>query len=161
MSFYFTEPVGERAQRIACLLWPDLRPTMSGGVDDKSGTDAKDALGSRWQIKGDIRIFETGNVYREFYEKTKGRHEQKWRSSPHVCDGYIFVTCGIALKVPIDAMAELELGQPLRQISPTSIGVMVSIAFFGSYLRWHDFWPPTDHQERLDHWAWYFRRPAS
>lgn len=161
MSFYFSEPVGARAERIACLLWPDLVPTMSGGLEDKRGTDAKDALGRRWQIKGDVRIFETGNVYRELYEKTKGRTDQKWRNSPHHCDGYIFVTCGIAIKVPLDIMAELEIGQPLKLINPTSIGVMVSITFFGPYLVWHDQWPPSDHLERLEHWAWYFRQPAA
>ena len=122
---------------IALSLWPHIKVTPEGGREDKAGTDGY-GFGlfgeERVQIKYDETIAKTGNVYHEIYEKTKGRPDQPWRVSPHYASWYIFATLTHAWLVPVDVLARLEAGKQLRQISPSSMGFLVSeqaLAVFG------------------------------
>ena len=157
-----TTEVGSIGERIAASLW---RLQKAPEAADRAGVDfwCMDT-GKRVQVKTDTEICFTGNLYLEIFEKTKGRPDQKWRLSPHDCDEYIFVTHGYAVRVPVWMIASVCMGQNigplhLREINPTSIGVLLSVALFErADWRDHDLWPAngSDRSRRVLHW--YFRR---
>lgn len=123
--------IGHQASIVAKKLWPELVFYCKGSAKDRSGTDAV-LNRHNVQIKGDIRIIQSGNIYHEVYEKTKGRPEQEWRHSPNNADLYIFVTwdssSSIAYMITIDMLAIAEQNLPLRQISNTSIGFLIPLS---------------------------------
>ncbi len=124
---------GELGEKIVKELWPDLKLTESGGVDDKNGIDGF-LNGKKIQIKYDATIARTGNIYIELYEKTINRAYQEWRTSKVNADSYIFVTIGNAYLITVNALAEavktLSLSGELkcRAISDTSIGFLIPIS---------------------------------
>jgi len=126
-SLVETDRAGRRGVAIARYCWPHLKLTVSGGAEDKKGTDGY-GFGlfgeDRVQIKFDGRIAESGNIYHEVYEKTRGRPDQQWRASPHQAKWYIFTTVGHAWLAPTDALAQIENGLRLTRISDTSMGFL-------------------------------------
>lgn len=133
-----TKPVfkNDRGVEIAKRLWPNLIFEPSGGFYDQYGIDAH-LEGETVQIKYDSRIASSENVYHEYYEKSAGHPEQRWRKSPGKADNYLFTTetptAIIGYLVPIDVLAEAETGQALRKINPnhgdaTSIGIILPLA---------------------------------
>ncbi len=121
-----TLDIGELAPVVAKKLWPLLRLVQSGSAVDKNGTDAW-LKGKRVQIKGDLEIERTQNLYHEIYEKTKGQEDQKWRHSPSNAFYYIFVTSSFAVLTTIHALAEIETGMQLKRINATSIGFLIPL----------------------------------
>lgn len=109
---------------------------VEGGVEDRAGTDGW-SFGlfgeDRVQIKFDKTIATSGNVYHEVYEKTKGRPDQQWRSSPHNAKWYVFATVGHAWRVPTDVLAQLEAGKQMVAISDTSIGFLLPESWLEAY----------------------------
>ena len=110
--------------------------TVSGGTEDKKGTDGY-GFGlfgeDRVQIKYDQRIAASGNIYHELYEKTKGNPSQLWRASPHAAKWYIFTTVGLAWLVATDVLAQAEKGRQMIQISDTSMGFLIPLAAIEKY----------------------------
>ena len=136
--------VGRRAVYIAKKLWPSLRFLEEGSERDRGGSDMvlknSDAT---VQVKGDHRIAESGNLYVEVYEKTKGKDSQKWRHSPIAPNvmAYIFITDGIAVWVSVDVLARASVGRSLTQISATSIGILLSLATVEpKVVKTHNLW---------------------
>lgn len=122
---------GELGHRLAKQLWPRLILTESGGREDKHGTDGW-LNGCRVQIKYDSTIANTGNLYIEHYEKTEGKAEQLWRPSPMNAHKYIFVTeypeqIVRGYLIGINQIAQLSINRQLRQIRPTSIGILIPL----------------------------------
>lgn len=132
--------IADMAVRIAQAVFPTLK--IMGQTKDRQGIDAM-LQGLTVQIKGDQTIAKTGNLYHEYYEKTKHNPEQPWRRSPAPVDHFIFVTEYLLVSLPIQVMAELEIGLPLRQINPTSIGTLIPLSRVGAqYQSRHVLWRP-------------------
>lgn len=116
---------GKFGEEKAAELWPDLRLTENGSIDDRNGIDGY-LNGKRVQIKFDRRISKTENIYREVWEKSYP--EQKWRHSKVNADIYIFVTTDKAILIPVDELAKAERNLELIQISATSMGFLIPIS---------------------------------
>ena len=122
---------GKYGEYIAKQLWPSLE-LMTEGERNRTGVDAIDD-GIELQIKYDSAISRTNNIYHEIWEKTKGKPEQQWRSSPHKVDGFIFITEGFAIRISSNELALAEIGLPLIKISETSIGFLIPIKTLSNY----------------------------
>ena len=122
---------GQRGVTIARFLWPHLKLVEQGGDEDRRGTDGY-GFGlfgeEKVQIKFDARIAQSGNVYHEIWEKTKGRPDQGWRPSPHDARWFIFVTEGNAWLISTDTLARVEIGLRLTKISETSAGFLIPLS---------------------------------
>lgn len=111
-------------------FWPKMQFTEEGSRDDRVGIDGY-LNGQAVQIKYDGKIVQTGNIYDEIWEKTKGNIRQKWRRSPSIGVWRIHVTGNSlryeAYKILSDSLAEAEEGRILTKINPTSKGFLIPI----------------------------------
>ena len=82
--------------------------------------------GSTFQLKTDVEIARTGNLYYEVQEKDKGRPEQPWRRSPGAAMLYIFISRSLALLVPKTMLLAGAKGVPFEP-NPTSRGYLIPI----------------------------------
>ena len=122
-----TSVEAQRGIEVAISLWPGIKLMPSGSyADRKLGIDGYED-GKTLQVKYDIRMAETNNLYHEVYEKTKGQPWQPWRHSPGLVDEYIIITEGFGVRIPVAILAELEKGKPLCQIRDTSMGFLVPL----------------------------------
>ena len=132
--------VGRRAILIAAKLWPGIRLAEEGSETDRDGTDG-DYRGTRVQVKGDVKIASSKNLYVEFYEKTARKPMQRWRHSAVSADASIFVTVGFAVWVTTNDIAEISIGRPLMQINATSIGLLIPMSDIANKtVKRHDLW---------------------
>lgn len=115
---------GRRGEDLAKWVWPSLRFVRLASAEDRRGIDAYEE-NIPTQVKYDVRISESDQIYHELYEKTKGHPEQCWRPSPHQAQQFIFVTEGWAARIPVDVLAQLVVRKQVTQISGTSIGVLI------------------------------------
>ena len=109
------------------MLWP-LRWAETGGKEDRGGVDGW--LGDTpVQLKTDTEIARSGKLYFEILEKTKGQPGQHWRPSP-VAPGatYIFISQGLALRIPSRAYIQAKQGRSMSEVNETSQGYLIPIA---------------------------------
>ena len=118
------DAIGRKA---AGSLWP-IRWAEQGGSDDRKGIDGW--LGdSAVQLKTDTEIARSGKLYFEIHEKTKGQPEQHWRPSPSVPGTtYIFISLGLALRIPWSAYIQARQGRSMSEVNETSQGYLIPIA---------------------------------
>ena len=121
-----TMPKGNMGVAIVSHLWGFRFKKVSSFEVDKNGTDGY-FDGKPVQIKYDEAIANTGNIYHEIWEKTKGKNEQYWRHSPSRAYAYFFVTLNQAIYVPCNELAEAEKGKKLAMISTTSMGFLIKL----------------------------------
>ena len=115
---------GRIGERIAKNLWPDLLMESTGGARDQAGTDAT-LYGQKVQIKHDIKIAVSGNLYVEHFEKTT--EDQQWRPSPSDAQWYIFVTINRAYLVKTSEIKKASEGKTVTEIKSTSRGILIPI----------------------------------
>ena len=126
------DALGLKAEKICLEIWGDeFIRNESGNWLDLHGLDG-------WlrhvpvQIKGDRTLAKTKNFYKEHYKKTyettKDTSLDDWRITPCYAMNLIFVTAYKAYVVSIDAFARGAIGRQVRQIKPTSIGVLVPMS---------------------------------
>ena len=125
-----TNQVDAIGQRAAGTLWP-LRWAEPGAKDDRKGVDG-------WmgdtpvQLKTDTEIARSGRLYFEIHEKTKGQPGQPWRPSPVVPGTtYIFISLGLALRIPWAAYLQAKQGRSISQVNETSQGYLIPIPSLG------------------------------
>lgn len=107
---------------------------------DKNGIDGFWAKERTIQIKTDLKIIETGNIYKEVYEKTYPI--DNWRISPCNASIHIFITnkyCYLIADIEISKKCK-ELS--LIQINETSKGYLIPITSIPHTKKEHGFYYP-------------------
>jgi len=115
------DDIGKKATR---ALWPVFF-SERGSAADRQGIDGW-MKGSTFQLKTDVEIARTGNLYYEVQEKDKGHPLQPWRRSPSAAILYIFISRSLALLVPKRVLLEVAKGAPFEP-NPTSRGYLIPI----------------------------------
>lgn len=132
-------------EQIAQQLWPSLNLNKNGGQSDKRGVDGY-LNGVAVQIKTDVEIARTGNIFHEIYKRNNGtwnsygQPNRYWRKSQSEADIYLFITIDSAYKVETNDLACAEVGMTLTKISSTAIGFSLPIRLIPNVeIRSHDF----------------------
>jgi len=129
--------IGKMGERIARTLFPHMTiPTI---LEDQNGFDGR--LGQKTiQVKADQRIEQSQKIYHEYWEKSIGREDQPWRRSPSPVDLFLFITKGLYVLLPADALAKLEENKMMKKILPTSMGFLIPLTDLRPFTKEHSHW---------------------
>ena len=134
-------------RKIVRELWPEIQLEFLGSINDRDGIDGW-LHSMKVQIKYDRRIEETGNIWDEHYEKSKGKPWQTWRKCKRNAHLYIFTSGGdleslstegsLAIMVPLEELDNRERDRQMIEIpkeGATSKGYLIAVPDIDSEIK--------------------------